>query len=144
MIRRPPRSTRTDTLFPYTTLFRSGRPRAGNGPVRSGLSVGYLPAPCDALPLQNWPFPYPWRHSNFPQALETATLQVVAAMVRRIAAARLSTGETMTMTISPFLTALGSEGHPADRAKDMDLYGWLIGSWEMDSVRYLAAGTNQK
>src|SRR3546814_15108499 len=32
MIRRPPRSTRTDTLFPYTTLFRSGqrqRARAG-------------------------------------------------------------------------------------------------------------------
>src|SRR3546814_8202708 len=26
MIRRPPRSTRTDTLFPYTTLFRSHRP----------------------------------------------------------------------------------------------------------------------
>src|SRR3546814_13594683 len=32
MIRRPPRPTRTDTLFPYTTLFRSSRPalaRAG-------------------------------------------------------------------------------------------------------------------
>src|SRR3546814_8697224 len=31
MIRRPPRSTRTDTLFPYTTLFRSlpVRPRSG-------------------------------------------------------------------------------------------------------------------
>src|SRR3546814_13272667 len=27
MIRRPPRSTRTDTLFPYTTLFRSARRR---------------------------------------------------------------------------------------------------------------------
>src|SRR3546814_2428510 len=27
MIRRPPRSTRTDTLFPYTTLFRSEQPR---------------------------------------------------------------------------------------------------------------------
>src|SRR3546814_4168345 len=27
MIRRPPRSTRTDTLFPYTTLFRSGTAR---------------------------------------------------------------------------------------------------------------------
>src|SRR3546814_12592987 len=27
MIRRPPRSTRTDTLFPYTTLFRSDRYR---------------------------------------------------------------------------------------------------------------------
>src|SRR3546814_6764223 len=28
MIRRPPRSTRTDTLFPYTTLFRSHQPVA--------------------------------------------------------------------------------------------------------------------
>src|SRR3546814_2112952 len=28
MIRRPPRSTRTDTLFPYTTLFRSARAAA--------------------------------------------------------------------------------------------------------------------
>src|SRR3546814_15122401 len=41
MIRRPPRSTRTDTLFPYTTLFRS-RNRAGPGGVdrehRAGLS----------------------------------------------------------------------------------------------------------
>src|SRR3546814_10634411 len=32
MIRRPPRSTRTDTLFPYTTLFRS-RAAAGEQPV---------------------------------------------------------------------------------------------------------------
>src|SRR3546814_15064968 len=31
MIRRPPRSTRTDTLFPYTTLFRSGRNCLGIG-----------------------------------------------------------------------------------------------------------------
>src|SRR3546814_10262997 len=31
MIRRPPRSTRTDTLFPYTTLFRSTRLRADAG-----------------------------------------------------------------------------------------------------------------
>src|SRR3546814_14047477 len=34
MIRRPPRSTRTDTLFPYTTLFRSGR--AATGGVEGG------------------------------------------------------------------------------------------------------------
>src|SRR3546814_4373728 len=27
MIRRPPRATRTDTLFPYTTLFRSPKPK---------------------------------------------------------------------------------------------------------------------
>src|SRR3546814_18061147 len=35
MIRRPPRSTRTDTLFPYTTLFRSLR----NGGVERLLAV---------------------------------------------------------------------------------------------------------
>src|SRR3546814_5929640 len=31
MIRRPPRSTRTDTLFPYTTLFRSAQPDLKGG-----------------------------------------------------------------------------------------------------------------
>src|SRR3546814_1592039 len=38
MIRRPPRSTRTDTLFPYTTLFRSwphrGQPGLPGAPAR--------------------------------------------------------------------------------------------------------------
>src|SRR3546814_18208564 len=36
MIRRPPRSTRTDTLFPYTTLFRSDS--AGQGGSRDPVS----------------------------------------------------------------------------------------------------------
>src|SRR3546814_17688850 len=40
MIRRPPRSTRTDTLFPYTTLFRS-RHRAG----RSAFEFDVIDAP---------------------------------------------------------------------------------------------------
>src|SRR3546814_2521706 len=35
MIRRPPRSTRTDTLFPYTTLFRSLALRVGRGLERA-------------------------------------------------------------------------------------------------------------
>src|SRR3546814_20754641 len=38
MIRRPPRSTRTDTLFPYTTLFRSGSATAKNT-FWAGLSI---------------------------------------------------------------------------------------------------------
>src|SRR3546814_17284374 len=37
MIRRPPRATRTDTLFPYTTLFRSQR---GRGQPDAHLQVG--------------------------------------------------------------------------------------------------------
>src|SRR3546814_10288064 len=38
MIRRPPRSTRTDTLFPYTTLFRSAirRSSLGSTMLRTG------------------------------------------------------------------------------------------------------------
>src|SRR3546814_5054916 len=54
MIRRPPRSTRTDTLFPYTTLFRSARALhrlLGTGRlqvqlrllVATALFVGFLP-----------------------------------------------------------------------------------------------------
>jgi hypothetical protein len=41
----------------------------------------------------------------------------------------------LIVTISPFLGALGSEGPPPAQAKDMELYGWLIGSWEMDTIR---------
>src|SRR3546814_4941749 len=37
MIRRPPRSTRTDTLFPYTTLFRSLAHLLGVGTLGTGL-----------------------------------------------------------------------------------------------------------
>src|SRR3546814_9854878 len=46
MIRRPPRSTRTDTLFPYTTLFRSiVRPRLHREPMDAddaGRSLDHL------------------------------------------------------------------------------------------------------
>src|SRR3546814_991314 len=44
MIRRPPRSTRTDTLFPYTTLFRSGvRQHHGLGDVEQALGESRAP-----------------------------------------------------------------------------------------------------
>src|SRR3546814_7176424 len=42
MIRRPPRSTRTDTLFPYTTLFRSNAPWMAGAP--RGRSIAKHPA----------------------------------------------------------------------------------------------------
>src|SRR3546814_19644981 len=40
MIRRPPRSTRTDTLFPYPTLFRSDLVDQASALVGSRLSAG--------------------------------------------------------------------------------------------------------
>src|SRR3546814_11255192 len=60
MIRRPPRSTRTDTLFPYTTLFRSTERRGNERPApRNG---DHPPQ----RPMQSRP-PHlgeagPWRH----------------------------------------------------------------------------------
>src|SRR3546814_2728606 len=52
MIQRPPRSTRTDTLFPYTTLFRSDRlspaderPAAGRRGAVAGEQPGHHPHP---------------------------------------------------------------------------------------------------
>src|SRR3546814_13821422 len=43
MIRRPPRSTRTDTLFPYTTLFRSFRHNRNNEAFLDRVSVIKVP-----------------------------------------------------------------------------------------------------
>src|SRR3546814_7281828 len=46
MIRRPPRSTRTDTLFPYTTLFRSA------GGLRPGQRHNGLSGIIDGVPRE--------------------------------------------------------------------------------------------
>src|SRR3546814_13465087 len=88
MIRRPPISTRTDTLFPYTTLFRSATARAGGQvvvgddaehPGTTGiaypigadgrtrgvvlLSVAGLSAPQLQLLLRELPWGVGWIHS---------------------------------------------------------------------------------
>src|SRR3546814_9369739 len=62
MIRRPPRATRTDTLFPYTTLFRSclllrigfgfGRDRDEGGGAVLAQSGGVGPHPLRRVPLR--------------------------------------------------------------------------------------------
>src|SRR3546814_16584619 len=42
MIRRPPRSTRTDTLVPYTTRFRSEMTKVSDTPINASIAVtGY-------------------------------------------------------------------------------------------------------
>src|SRR3546814_15995460 len=65
MIRRPPRSTRTDTLFPYTTLFRSVAPRHPSQTYRTPLMTTeshtgsaeagrYQPGPIEAQWQERW------------------------------------------------------------------------------------------
>src|SRR3546814_8356805 len=55
MIRRPPRSTRTDTLFPYTTLFRSPRMKKRRRPatMSGGSGPGTARKRC-AFPPTTW------------------------------------------------------------------------------------------
>src|SRR3546814_457774 len=58
MIRRPPRSTRTDTLFPYTTLFRSRRGRRTDERRQIGISLAerriIAPQPLATFSLRTW------------------------------------------------------------------------------------------
>src|SRR3546814_4220312 len=56
MIRRPPRSTRTDTLFPYTTLFRSGEHPRLHVSRREAYGHRLRPYP---LPLRHHLLPLP-------------------------------------------------------------------------------------
>src|SRR3546814_1145821 len=73
MIRLPPRSTRTDTLFPYTTLFRSTR-QIGLSKNRSQL-LSKMIIDCDhdfsicpprTRPITNGAGPKPWRSAKNP------------------------------------------------------------------------------
>src|SRR3546814_17769581 len=52
MIRRPPRSTRTDTLFPYTTLFRSRRGQILLTPDHDMMLEGEIAPPTPRTPAR--------------------------------------------------------------------------------------------
>src|SRR3546814_6912872 len=58
MIRRPPRSTRTDTLFPYTTLFRSG---IGDSIKACRAARGFPRFRFSRIPNPQSPIPTPMR-----------------------------------------------------------------------------------
>src|SRR3546814_20021517 len=58
MIRRPPRSTRTDTLFPYTTLFRSPNDNCDDGDAIM-LKLMTVPAPMGGV-CGSWRHPDAW------------------------------------------------------------------------------------
>jgi hypothetical protein len=45
---------------------------------------------------------------------------------------------------SSFITALCADAPAADRADELSLYGWLIGSWQMDTTLFSPDGTRQR
>src|SRR3546814_15340946 len=54
MIRRPPRSTRTDTLFPYTTLVRSVQHNTTRGPGKGGVRFHQDVTLSEVMALAAW------------------------------------------------------------------------------------------
>src|SRR3546814_14326475 len=97
MIRRPPRSTRTDTLFPYTTLFRS---RAAGRRDRDRPGCGWRGREVRRRPwdgkIGSGPAPgQPERQTLERQTLERQTLER-QTLERQTAGARNRTGTSVT------------------------------------------------
>src|SRR3546814_3475417 len=99
MIRRPPRSTRTDTLFPYTTLFRSTSPTT---PVALSVTNPSSTSPAEPLAMTvnyanstqfGGDFAYSFDVSGYPTG-EYASMSIAAdgAIV-----ASYTNGETQSM-----------------------------------------------
>src|SRR3546814_4753707 len=100
MLRRPPRSTRTDTLFPYTTLFRSVSSGSGDeriiaaravcAPARPG--VGKSPPACNRKGRGNIRSFDGWRAKRWPSrpcATAAGADQARGAAVLRVAFLRV-------------------------------------------------------
>src|SRR3546814_15599807 len=94
MIRRPPRSTRTDTLFPYTTLFRSvdlPQPQNSvpsidtNGSAFKAIALSERMTSVVEPPRRPSPFKDLWRHDHATKSrlLITVTIAVSAAIIDR-------------------------------------------------------------
>src|SRR3546814_21152336 len=104
MIRRPPRSTRTDTLFPYTTLFRS---------VESLEKIQVVPGGLEGLVvgevLAKWPHPNADRLNLTRVNIgEAEPLQIVCG------AANVAEGQKVAVALVG-TTLYPLEGDPLDR-----------------------------
>src|SRR3546814_17333829 len=122
MIRRPPRSTRTDTLFPYTTLFRSGYYRwlfFAAGPVEAAVTAHAMGAEPQDERLQGMA-----GYGSFARVMDTLETSIPAEGYvegPRLPAAALSPGahigwglQTGTTAPRPGRQAQGARGRAAE------------------------------
>src|SRR3546814_12267246 len=91
MIRRPPRATRTDTLFPYTTLFRSGgHIKLAGGDIVTWaighLLEDFLPHDYDPA-YQKWDLAHlpilPQKFQKKPAGDKTTQLNIVTRLIKQ-------------------------------------------------------------
>src|SRR3546814_5264999 len=111
MIRRPPRSTRTDTLFPYTTLFRSAHargpgphkvrrnPRPRNGLIRGPPKRANRPGNCSSrLPGHARASPRSEEHTSELQSLMRISYAVFCLKKKKKTNTTKETRKTNTQT----------------------------------------------
>src|SRR3546814_8114271 len=120
MIRQPPRSTRTDTLFPYTTLFRSRAPDAVNpnlptGEVEIRVADVVVQSVAQELPLpvagdQEYPEDIRLRYRFLDLRRERvhANIMLRSAVISSLRQRMIEQGFTEFQT--PILTASSPEG----------------------------------
>src|SRR3546814_15087501 len=96
MIRRPPRSTRTDTLFPYTTLFRSGRDVRGLGRCRMTWTL--------TLPYKSIPKGLSGNYHGHWRTRHTSTREVRDLVVMLARTARIPQMQRMQVELVQYVT----------------------------------------
>src|SRR3546814_10431112 len=116
MIRRPPRSTRTDTLFPYTTLFRSepgndslkcrdDSLECGARCVRQGRTRRWL-RPLDGTRMSAEGATATREMATRGETMRTAILALILAAFGGLAGAAPALGEALRIGISQYPTTL--------------------------------------
>src|SRR3546814_8874116 len=124
MIRRPPRSTRTDTLFPYTTLFRSHNPelRALDFEAQAAeariLPAGSLPDPTASVGFRGLDPDKPWRSAGADREDDYALRQRFPLWGKRGLARTAATQDAVAVGLDRITTALDlldrSEAHTSE------------------------------
>src|SRR3546814_5606691 len=97
MIRRPPRSTRTDTLFPYTTLFRSLQHAYLEKKVRAEVTEATLKARYEQLLKSQPPEERSEEHTSELQSLMRISYAVFCLKKKKL---RVDTNHSDSITIT--------------------------------------------
>src|SRR3546814_7042504 len=117
MIRRPTRSTRTDTLFPYTTLFRSNFDKWVA--VTQGTETGDYAAAISALRSPEFQIPEEPRAGLLSgyQALASGNAQAKTKAIRTLIALP---GDKQGETVATMLAALGANREALEVARSAE------------------------
>src|SRR3546814_19092103 len=138
MIRRPPRSTRTDTLFPYTTLFRSGfdlhqRPEfridrlAGAEDARTHRADRAIHALCDLLVAQALDLAPGDRGAQFlQQRVDRAHHCLLHLLARQLAVGRVGVAPAAAGIELLGVADVAVLGRRAALVRDGVVLGWIL------------------